>query len=71
MPCMARRRGPPRGAGTDLRAAGRRDALDPEVVTELFARRRGSPLDSRTPREREVLELMAEGRAVLAHMQNT
>jgi DNA-binding NarL/FixJ family response regulator len=36
-------------------------ALDPEVVAELLARRRDSPLDSLTPREREVLELMAEG----------
>ncbi|MFG2503827.1 LuxR C-terminal-related transcriptional regulator [Streptomyces sp. NPDC048441] len=37
-------------------------ALDPEVVTELLARRRDDPLDSLTPREREVLQLMAEGR---------
>ncbi|MET7474578.1 response regulator transcription factor [Streptomyces sp. NPDC005648] len=37
-------------------------ALDPEVVTQLLTRRRNSPLDSLTPREREVLELMAEGR---------
>ena len=44
---------------TGSRAGG--TALDPEVVTELFARR-GSRLDSLTPREREVLELMAEGR---------
>ncbi len=36
-------------------------ALDPEVVTELLTRRRDSPLDSLTPREREVLKLMAEG----------
>ena len=36
-------------------------ALDPEIVTELLARRR-TPLDSLTPREREVLKLMAEGR---------
>ncbi|MFF3332149.1 LuxR C-terminal-related transcriptional regulator [Streptomyces sp. NPDC002888] len=36
-------------------------ALDPEVVTELMTRRRDSPLDSLTPREREVLALMAEG----------
>jgi len=36
-------------------------ALDPEVVTELLTRRRNSPLDSLTPREREVLKLMAEG----------
>lgn len=36
-------------------------ALDPEVVTELLTRRKNSPLDSLTPREREVLKLMAEG----------
>ncbi len=45
------------------RVASGGTALDPEVVTELFARRcRGSPLDSLTPRELEVLKLMAEGR---------
>jgi DNA-binding NarL/FixJ family response regulator len=39
-------------------------ALDPEVVAQLFARRRGdAPLDELTPREREVLGLMAEGRS--------
>jgi DNA-binding NarL/FixJ family response regulator len=42
------------------RVAAGGTALDPEVVTELFARR-GSPLDALTPREREVLTLMAEG----------
>ncbi|MEU1305588.1 response regulator transcription factor [Streptomyces shenzhenensis] len=36
-------------------------AIDPEVVAELLTRRRDSPLDSLTPREREVLKLMAEG----------
>lgn len=36
-------------------------ALDPEVVTELMTRRRDTPIDSLTPREREVLKLMAEG----------
>ena len=35
--------------------------LDPQVVKELLSRR-GDPLASLTPREREVLELMAEGR---------
>lgn len=35
--------------------------LDPQVVRELLARR-SDPLDALTPREREVLELMAEGR---------
>jgi DNA-binding NarL/FixJ family response regulator len=39
-------------------------ALDPEVVAQLFAIRRTSdPLKSLTPREREVLALMAEGRS--------
>jgi len=38
-------------------------ALDPEVVaTLLAARRQDDPLSLLTPREREVLELMAEGR---------
>jgi DNA-binding NarL/FixJ family response regulator len=39
-------------------------ALDPEVVAQLLARsRRRDPLDRLTPREREVLALMAEGRS--------
>jgi len=38
--------------------------LDPEVVAQLLGRRRGvDPLDRLTPREREVLALMAEGRS--------
>jgi DNA-binding NarL/FixJ family response regulator len=37
-------------------------ALDPEVVAQLLARSR-HPLGSLTPREREVLALMAEGRS--------
>jgi DNA-binding NarL/FixJ family response regulator len=37
-------------------------ALDPEVVAQLLVRsRRQDPLDRLTPREREVLSLMAEG----------
>lgn len=36
--------------------------LDPEVVAGLMARRRNDPLDQLTPREREVLAQMAEGR---------
>lgn len=43
------------------RVAAGGTALDPEVVTELLTRRGESPLASLTPREREVLELMAEG----------
>jgi DNA-binding NarL/FixJ family response regulator len=39
-------------------------ALDPAVVSELVGRRRKrDPLDDLTPREREVLEQMAEGRS--------
>ena len=39
-------------------------ALDPEVVSQLVGRaRRDDPLAELTPREREVLELMAEGRS--------
>jgi DNA-binding NarL/FixJ family response regulator len=38
--------------------------LDPEVVSRLVGRRRGEdPLAELTPREREVLELIAEGRS--------
>ncbi|MFF1394132.1 LuxR C-terminal-related transcriptional regulator [Streptomyces sp. NPDC058287] len=44
------------------RVAGGGTALDPEVVTELLSRRRDDPVDGLTPRERQVLELMAEGR---------
>ena len=39
-------------------------ALDPEVVQRMVGRRReDGPLDELTPREREVLGLMAEGRS--------
>ncbi len=39
-------------------------ALDPEVVAQLFSRRRhDEPLERLTPREREVLAMMAEGRS--------
>jgi DNA-binding NarL/FixJ family response regulator len=48
-------------AALDRVAAGG-TALDPEVVTELLSRRRQTRLDSLTSREREVLQLMAEGR---------
>jgi DNA-binding NarL/FixJ family response regulator len=39
-------------------------ALDPAVVSQLVGRRRGNdPVSELTPRERDVLELMAEGRS--------
>ena len=38
-------------------------ALDPEVVAQLFSRRKQGPLADLTPRELEVLGLMAEGRS--------
>jgi DNA-binding NarL/FixJ family response regulator len=38
-------------------------ALDPEVVSQLLLRGRRRPLDALTPREQEVLKLMAEGRS--------
>jgi DNA-binding NarL/FixJ family response regulator len=45
------------------RVAAGGTALDPEVVAQLFgASRRVNALDALTPREREVLALMAEGR---------
>jgi DNA-binding NarL/FixJ family response regulator len=46
------------------RVGGGGTALDPEVVAQLLARsRRQDPLERLTPREREVLGLMAEGRS--------
>jgi DNA-binding NarL/FixJ family response regulator len=46
------------------RVANGDTALDPEVVKQLFARsRRTDPLTPLTPREREVLGAMAEGRS--------
>jgi DNA-binding NarL/FixJ family response regulator len=46
------------------RVAAGGTALDPEVVSHLLSRsRRREPLDSLTPRETEVLGLMAEGRS--------
>jgi DNA-binding NarL/FixJ family response regulator len=38
-------------------------ALDPEVVSQLFSARKRGPLEQLTPRELEVLGLMAEGRS--------
>jgi DNA-binding NarL/FixJ family response regulator len=46
------------------RVANGGTALDPDVVAQLLARtRRTDPLAALTPREREVLQLMAEGRS--------
>src|SRR6476646_7854946 len=46
------------------RVAGGGSALDPNVVSQLLGRRRrDDPLAGLTAREREVLELMAEGRS--------
>jgi DNA-binding NarL/FixJ family response regulator len=52
------------------RVADGGSALDPDVVTRLVGRKRiASPVDGLTPREREVLALIAEGRsnASIAH----
>jgi DNA-binding NarL/FixJ family response regulator len=45
------------------RVASGGTALDPEVVAQLVGGRGARPLDQLTPREREVLGLMAEGRS--------
>jgi DNA-binding NarL/FixJ family response regulator len=46
------------------RVADGGSALDPEVVSQMLGRRRAEdPLGELTPREREVLGLMAEGRS--------
>jgi DNA-binding NarL/FixJ family response regulator/class 3 adenylate cyclase len=50
--------------GAVRRVAEGGSALDPSVVQTLVGRRRqADPLEELTPREREVLELMAEGRS--------
>lgn len=43
------------------RVAGGGTVIDPEVIAQLLGRRRGNRLEALTPREREVLGLMAEG----------
>jgi DNA-binding NarL/FixJ family response regulator len=45
------------------RVAAGGTALDPEVVAQLLVRRRSDPIDRLTPRELQVLQLMAEGRS--------
>ncbi|HKE66037.1 MAG TPA: response regulator transcription factor [Micromonosporaceae bacterium] len=45
------------------RVAAGGTALDPEVVAQLMVRHRTDPMDRLTPRESEVLRLMAEGRS--------
>ena len=46
------------------RVAAGGSALDPEVVAHMVGRRRsGSSLDTLTPRERDVLELMGQGKS--------
>jgi DNA-binding NarL/FixJ family response regulator len=46
------------------RVGGGGSVLDPEVVSQMLGRSRGQdPLEELTPREREVLGLMAEGRS--------
>ncbi|MGW5969047.1 LuxR C-terminal-related transcriptional regulator [Streptomyces sp. NPDC055186] len=47
------------------RVAGGGTVMDPQVIQQLLARRSGDdrPLARLTPREREVLELMAQGRS--------
>ena len=51
------------------RVAAGGTALDPEVVSQLLLRRRSDPLDRLTPREHDVLALMAEGRSNAAIAQ--
>ena len=51
-------------AASVRRVAEGGSALDPDVVSQLLGRkRRDDPLEQLTPREREVLELMAQGRS--------
>ena len=50
--------------GAVRRVAGGGSAIDPIIVSTLLSKHRSDdPLEDLTPREREVLELMAEGRS--------
>jgi len=49
--------------GAVRRVAAGGTALDPEVVAQLIVKSRSHPVAELTPREREVLALMAEGRS--------
>ena len=56
--------------GAVRRVAGGGTAMDPEVIARLLARSSGNgPLTTLSPREREVLSLMAEGRSNAAIAQ--
>src|ERR1700735_397385 len=65
-----RRPSPTRGCAPHWRPGGR--VVDPGVLARLLPRRpRDEPMTQLSPREREVLELMAEGRsnsAIAQHM---
>jgi DNA-binding NarL/FixJ family response regulator len=45
------------------RVAAGGTCIDPEVITQLLVRKRHNPVAALSPREREVLELMAQGMA--------
>jgi DNA-binding NarL/FixJ family response regulator len=45
------------------RVAAGGTCIDPEVITQLLVRKRHNPVAGLSPREREVLELMAQGMA--------
>ncbi|GAA2662337.1 response regulator [Streptomyces aculeolatus] len=47
------------------RVAGGGTAMDPQVISQLLSRRaaQDQPVNTLTPREREVMELMAQGRS--------
>ncbi|MFD9566940.1 LuxR C-terminal-related transcriptional regulator [Streptomyces sp. NPDC059994] len=52
------------------RVAGGGTAMDPQVISQLLTRKsRDEPLGGLTPREREVMELMAQGRSNTAIAQ--